>query len=83
MSMPPVPQDKEDHGPAPAQAVAGVIDCIEQDFRRLVETLARSLETIGSDDEVLRERLAAAWEAAERGLEISRHLLDRTSFDHR
>ena len=52
---------------------------IEQDFRALVEVLSdQAINSEMFDDQVLAQ-IAAARSAAERGLELSRELIDMTA----
>lgn len=45
---------------------------IEQDFRRLVDTLGRTIEVVGDADEEMTVRLSRVKSVAERGMRLSR-----------
>ena len=45
---------------------------IEQDFRRLVDTLERTIELVGATDKEMSLRLSRAKLVAERGVRLSR-----------
>lgn len=51
---------------------------VEQDFRRLVETLRRMMEIAEATDKELIDRLASTRSVAERGLRLSKNLLNLT-----
>ena len=53
---------------------------VANDFRALVELLARQTKSIGSDDGEVRAHLARASDADERGLRISEQLLKMAEF---
>ena len=57
------------------------VQSIEQDFRRVVETLARALETAEHSDSLVTERVQSMMEFAERGMALSRQLLDAIAVD--
>jgi hypothetical protein len=60
----------------PREAIASTVRCVEQDFRRLVETLGRALDVIGMADEEVIRQLRETKDAAERGLSVSETLKD-------
>jgi hypothetical protein len=51
---------------------------VEQDFRRLVDTLKRSIASVDKSDEELIFRLTRTKVVADRGLRLSRLLLNFT-----
>ncbi len=53
---------------------------VANDFRALVQLLARQAKSIGSDDGEVRAHLARATDAAERGLRLSEQLLKMAEF---
>ena len=58
------------------ESFAIAIETIEQDFHRLVEALERTIELAGSADAELLEQLSITKTVAERGLHLSRDLLN-------
>lgn len=54
--------------------VARTAYLVEQDFRRLVEILNRSMEDLGSSDEEILRQLCSTKAVAERGLRLGRLL---------
>lgn len=59
----------------PRQAVENAVNCIEQDFRRVIETLGRVLDVVDPSDEQVTAGVRAMMDFAERGMDLSQQLL--------
>lgn len=62
---------------------AAVAFAVEQDFRRLTDTLRRAIENAGNSDEELLLRLSRTKSVAERGVRLSRLLSNLTRHKQR
>jgi hypothetical protein len=55
----------------------GVVESIEQDFAALVDALERQLKSVPRSDRESRSHILKAKEAAERGVSLSRRLIEQ------
>jgi hypothetical protein len=69
------PESEEGNHPQ-LDAVGSAVRCVEQDFRRLIDTLERVLDVLHSSDEDLSKRVVTVRDVAERGLTLSQQLLE-------
>jgi len=56
----------------------GVAESIEQDFVALVDVLERQLKLVSRSDRESRSHILKAKEAAQRGVNLSRQLIEQT-----
>jgi len=68
-------QDQKISIAARSAVIANTVHSVQQDFRRLVDTLERTLDLVGTSDEELRIRLSRTRDVAERGCVLSKLLV--------